>query len=243
MISSKVLVIALLLIVPITFSHGPMSAWERLGIYDPVNILILSSTISGLFILFSLLYRNKMGVDAKKIAFIFISVPIMAGTLYISGATVYQNIASVTGGPVHWHADYEIWACGQKYELADPSGLENRVGTPTVHEHNDNRIHIEGVLLDLEDASLHEFFESAGGEFTGDTLAMPTNAGLIRWTNGDLCSNRPARWYMFVNSVMNDKMGEYIISPYPDVPPGDKIKLVFTEKLPEQINSDLFEVP
>ena len=235
----KVYVIALTLLASPVFSHSDGTVWERLGVADPVSILAWASVISVLFILISIVYQKGMKEHAKKLSFVFISVPVLIGTVYLSGATIYLNMVSATGGPVHWHADYEVWACGVGYELVDPEGLENRVGSPTVHEHNDNRIHVEGVLLDLEDASMHEYFESVAGEFTGKRLSIPATDGQKTWTNGNLCNGLPARWYMFVNGKMNIDMEEYIISPYADVPPGDRIKFVFSEKPANEINPNL----
>lgn len=237
------IILILLLLVPVATAHGDVSVWDRLGIIDPLAVVLWASVISGLFIFFSLHHQKRMGGHAKKIAFLLIIMPVAAATLYLGGSTLYLNLASATGGPVHWHADYEVWACGEKYELMAPEGLENRVGTPTVHEHGDNRMHIEGVLLDKSEASLHEFFESTGGEFTGDSLRIITDEGMKGWTNGDLCNGKPARWHVFVNGKLSEEADMYIIAPYPDVPPGDRIKIVFSEKPPDKINPDLFEVP
>ncbi len=226
------------------YAHADnVGVWEKLGIPDPVNILIVGAGMSAFFIIVSVYYRKHMGEKAKKLAFIFIAVPVVISTIYVSASTVYLNVTSATGGPVHWHADYEVWVCGERHELIDPTGFENRVGTPTVHEHNDNRIHIEGVLLDLEDASLHEYFESIGGEFEDDLLTMPTHEGLMTWKNGDLCNGRPAQWHVFVNGNLAENGHEHIIAPYSTVPPGDVIKIVFTEKVPNLINTKLFEAP
>jgi hypothetical protein len=104
-------------------------------------------------------------------------VVIVSTTLTISAATVYLNVKSATGGPVHWHADFEIWACGNEIELRDPTGfLSNKIGTATYHEHNDKRVHLEGVPVDLPyDASLGKFMNVVGGQVNGNTLVVPLN--------------------------------------------------------------------
>lgn len=109
--------------------------------------------------------------------FIAIATVVAATTLTISGATIYLNVKSATGGPVHWHADVEFWACGNELELRDPSGaLSNKIGTPTLHEHNDKRIHLEGVPADLpHDASLGKFMNVIGGEVNRNSLVVPLN--------------------------------------------------------------------
>lgn len=233
-----------LLLAAFALAHGAEGGtWEKLGIPDPVGFLALGAIVSGFFVIASVYYRSRMGEHAKKLSFVLIAIPVVTSTLYMSAATVHLNLQSVTGGPVHWHADYEIWVCGEEHELIDPEGLANRVGTPTVHEHNDNRIHIEGVLLDLEEASLQEYFESIGGDFDGASMSIPTDEGLKGWENGDHCNGLPARWYVFVNEQLKEDGQEHVIAPYPTVPPGDMIKLVFTEKPAGNINPALFEVP
>ena len=232
----------MLLLPVVAFAHEEgMSLWEELGLPDPLSVLVWTGLIFALFTAFSIYYRNGMGKHAKKVVFACIVIPIVAGTLYLAGTTVYLNLISETGGPVHWHADYEVWACGVKYELADPHGLDNKVGSPVLHEHNDNRIHVEGVLLHREDASLNEFFRVIGGGFDGTTLSLPTNDGIKTWKNGDLCAGKPGKWYTFVNGQLSES--NHVLAGYTDVPPGDIIKVVFSEKDQGSINTKLFEVP
>jgi len=112
-----------------------------------------------------------------KPLYILMAAIVAAATLTISGATIYLNVNSATGGPVHWHADIEYWACDNELELRDPQGaLSNKIGTPTLHEHDDKRIHLEGVPVHLpEDASLGKFMEVVGGEVSKNSLVVPLN--------------------------------------------------------------------
>lgn len=121
--------------------------------------------------------RKKKTQALKLPIFVAIVVVVLGTTLTISGGTVYLNVKSATGGPVHWHADFEIWACGNEVELRDPTGfLSNKIGTATYHEHNDKRIHVEGVPIDLpHDYSLGKFFNVVGGGITNDSLVVPLN--------------------------------------------------------------------
>ncbi len=98
-------------------------------------------------------------------------------TLAISGATVALNINSSTGGPVHWGADYQIWACGNQLDLRNPQGLMgSRIGTPTLYEQNDGRIHYDGTPTNLPDeASLGKFMQVVGGEISDSSLVVPLN--------------------------------------------------------------------
>jgi hypothetical protein len=121
--------------------------------------------------------RKKKTQALKLPLFIAIMVVVLGTTFTISGGTVYLNLKSATGGPVHWHADFEVWACGNEVELRDPTGfLSNKIGTATYHEHDDKRIHVEGVPIDLPyDYSLGKFFNVVGGGISKDTLIVPLN--------------------------------------------------------------------
>jgi len=149
---------------------------------DSVNRLSLTVVTVASILLILLVVRALKVVKHKKKhlktpVFIAILVVVVGTTLTISGSTVYLNIASATGGPVHWHADIEFWACGNELELRNPTGLlSNKIGTATLHEHNDKRIHLEGVPVSLpEDASLGKFMHVIGGEVTNDSLTIPLN--------------------------------------------------------------------
>ena len=121
--------------------------------------------------------RKKKTQTLKLPIFVAIVVVVLGTTLTISGGTVYLNMKSATGGPVHWHADFEIWACGNEIELRDPTGfLSNKIGTATYHEHDDKRIHVEGVPTELPyDYSLGKFFNVVGGGISDDSLVVPLN--------------------------------------------------------------------
>ncbi len=235
----------ILLLSAASFSHiegteeGPSgTVWARLGIPEPLNVLYLVSLVSG-FSLFYAVFVKNTSEQTKKIVYFFIAAPIVIGTIYLAASTVYMNLTSETGGPVHWHADYEIWACGIQYSLGDPMGMENRVGSSAIHEHNDNRIHVEGVLLNKSEASLRNFFVQVGGNFDEDSLTLPTSEGVYTWNNRDKCNGKSAKWYVFVNDELNEDPHDYVISPWSNVPPGDRIKFVFTEKNLSQINTTL----
>lgn len=98
--------------------------------------------------------------------------------LFLAGSTVYLNVKSDSGGPVHWHADIEYWACGNQLELRNPTGtLSNKIGTSTLHEHDDQRIHLEGVVVDgIKDASLGKFMYVIDGAITDEALVMPLDS-------------------------------------------------------------------
>lgn len=120
--------------------------------------------------------KTKKGSKAKLPIFLGILITVLTTTTIISAGTVYLNVNSFAGGPVHWHADVEVWACGNELEMRDPRGfLSNKIGTATLHEHNDKRIHLEGVPVTPKDASLGKFMTVIGGQITKDTLVFPLN--------------------------------------------------------------------
>src|SRR4051794_6341558 len=106
---------------------------------DSYAILFGASVILALLVILALRKKHP-SEDLKKFLFSGIVIFVTAPTLYLSATTVYYNLVSASGGPVHWHADYELWNCGQEVNVKDPAGLlSNRIGTATLHEHNDNR--------------------------------------------------------------------------------------------------------
>lgn len=126
-------------------------------------------------------YLNKKHKNvfkqSKLLLFLLMTIPIVGTTLLLFSSTVYLNVKSESGGPVHWHTDIEFWACGAELELRDPTGaLSNKIGTATYHEHNDKRIHLEGVVVRKDtDASLKKFMEVTGGYINHDSIGMPLN--------------------------------------------------------------------
>jgi hypothetical protein len=56
---------------------------------------------------------------------------------------------------------------------------------------------------------------------------------------GDFCNEKPAKLYVFVNGNLIEAPSAYVIAPYEKVPPGDRIKIVFTEKALEEIDPNI----
>lgn len=146
-----------------------------------ISNLSFQSTVWGGVILITLiiiaaLVRERLP-KLKMPLFLASTFTVVSVTAILIGATIYLNVTSASGGPVHWHADTEIWACGQELELRDPTGaLSNKIGTSTLHEHNDKRIHLEGVVVNSSDASLGKYFHVLGGVLTENALKIPLNS-------------------------------------------------------------------
>jgi hypothetical protein len=170
-----------------------------------------------------------------KLLFILILLPVVITTGYLAYSTIHLNETSSSKGPVHWHADFEIWNCGQEVQLQKPSGFANKIGTATLHEHGDKRIHQEGVVYTSQDASLGNFFKVIGGEITSDFVVIPTNQGKISLVSGQICNGQPAKLQVFVYQVEGINYSQkkifnpadYVISPFSAIPNGDCIIVEF----------------
>jgi len=168
-----------------------------------------------------LTYKDSLIENQKQIIFGIIVALAIASTGYLVGNTVYMSVTSWSKGLVHWHADFEIWICGNKVVLPEATGLANRVGTAEVHHHGDYRIHLEGVMKEREDATLGNFFDAVDVPFS--------NERIINMDNGNYCPDgKKGNVKMFINGKLHegDYRG-YVISPYSQVPPGDFIRIVF----------------
>lgn len=193
-----------------------------------------------LLVVVSLFLKEKSD-RVKALLYAGIAIPIVLATLYLAGTTIYFNLISATGGPVHWHADYEVWACGEKLDLTDPQGFSNRIGSATFHEHNDDRIHVEGAVVDPKDVSLGKFFEFVGGELHEDHLSYATNEGVKEYNNGDQCPDGTAGTLQVFLYKTNEEektfhqeklvdFPDYVISPEGVIPPGDCLIIEFGEE-------------
>lgn len=141
-----------------------------------MRTVLTASVVLVVLVLITVAIKDKHK-RLKPPLFIMIITTMVLSTLMLLASTVYLNVKADSGGPVHWHADFEIWACGNQLELRDPTGLlSNKIGTATLHEHNDQRIHLEGVVVHKkEDASLGKFFHVVGGTVTDSALVVPLN--------------------------------------------------------------------
>lgn len=237
--------ILLFSILSIAYAHGEeleediFTIEEYLTSTSVAYILIAAFIVTAL-ILFSIFYKKKTE-KMKWLLFITISLSILVATLYSAIATIYLNQISETKGPVHWHADFEVWNCGKKIDLKEPEGLSNRIGTPTLHEHGDDRFHIEGIVIESHDVALSNLFKSMGGSLSENYLAIPTNDGIAEMRTGNFCDGKEGRLQVFAYKVTNPEQTEkweftqeklldftdYVLSPYPNVPPGDCIIIEF----------------
>lgn len=241
-------VLLIMIIISSVLAHEEVEQDHGLALkQQAAQALFVAGIFIFILILIAIIADHKRTEHTKWILFLAIVIPALAATGYVALTTIYINQISATQGPVHWHADFEIWNCGEKIELKDPRGLSNRIGTPIFHEHNDNRIHLEGVPINLEDFALHHFIEVVGGVMTEERLSIPTNTGMIARDIGDNCNGKPGKIQLFVYEVVNpEEKGnwqyqqrkiipptDYLLQPYSAVPPGSCIIIEFSEEKEE----------
>lgn len=221
-----------------------------------LRVVAVASLVLVVLVILSIILRDRLP-PLKPWLFGALSLTLILPTLFLAISTVYLNVKSDSGGPVHWHADFELWACGQQLELRDPTGfLSNKIGTATLHEHNDQRIHLEGVAVNVhEDASLGKFMRVIGGEVSSDSYTVPLNAEqtppavltdyvttnadgpYASFISGQSCAGQPAEVQVFAyrfdpttNTYSQRKLDDpaaWVIAPESQVPPGDCLIIDF----------------
>lgn len=168
---------------PVDDIEGDVNSLSIRAIGYAVVLLIL------LLVLATVIVKNKRYHALKTPLFVAIAATIVVPSLILVGSTIYINAISESKGPVHWHTDIEFWVCGQEIELRDPYAfLSNKIGTSTYHEHDDKRIHLEGVVIEKEyDASLEKFMAVTEGAITNEQIIIATDPDLFENdTDGDV---------------------------------------------------------
>jgi hypothetical protein len=222
----------LILLLPI-YAHGDIDDGHNEKedkepfVLTPPNLVKIVS-VWVLIITIFLFSCKKQAHKHKHLFFWILAIPIIAASLYLAIDTIQHNVTSVTKGPVHWHADYQVWTCDEQLDLIDPKGLKNKIGNPVFHEHNDGRIHVEGAVQKLEDVNLKNYFNAIGGQFSNDKVSYPTNDGLVTYQNGETCNQEPSTLKVYVNGKIVENPATYVLTPHTQVPPGDCIIIEFS---------------
>lgn len=206
-------------------------------------------------------------------------VAILLPTLWAAGAFVHESETSWSNGEVHWHADFEVLVEEngelQRKNLVDPGKfcedtkhessymckLSDRTGSTEYHEHNDQRIHLEGTFKEREDASLSDFFETFGGELTNSRMVYPTNNGVVNVSN-DVDRNlkiivqkgvvNQREWCIVGSDAQLDDICEshgeradspqkYIVSPHTQGPTLDDVYIIYDSESPSDALQNLRE--
>jgi hypothetical protein len=243
--ATLVVLILVSVVIPLVAAHEDESDSEK-GVElktRAMSVIMISSILVTALVILAIISKERFH-NHKKMLFSLMVIPIVAATFYAAGTTIYLNQISLTKGPVHWHADFEVWNCGKKLELINPQEFSNRVGTPVFHEHNDFRIHVEGVVVEEEDISLGNFLRVIGGSLTADTLAVPTPEEMMVMHDGDACNGQPGKIQAFLYRVVNpeaqgqwiyaqekiENITGYVVAPYSYVPPGDCLIIEFYQE-------------
>lgn len=199
------------------------------SLLDPLLYIKISAAILLFGTVIALQSAIKLNENLKKIVFALIVGPALISSLYLGGHTIYENSISATKGPVHWHADYQVWLCNERIDLIDPKGLLNNVGIPLLHEHNDDRMHIEGTVMDLQHVSLGSYFDAIGGTLSDSEISYKGNDKLHVYKNGDKCPGEVVEGTLqvYVNGKKEQNPSRYVLAPHSQVPPGDCIIFEF----------------
>jgi len=224
-----------------SFDSSNVAALDAIIRSNSITYTIWASVLLLILTVISAVVR-KPNNFVKILLFVSMILIISANTLYLAGATIYKNERSITKGPVHWHADMEVWDCGKELDLIDPVGWSNKIGTPILHEHNDKRIHVEGVVLTDDYASLGNYFKVIGGRLTQYELTYPAIDGTIARAHGDDCNGAPGMVQVFVYKTEGDTFWQekimnpedYILSGDSGVPPGDCIIVEFDSMIKDK---------
>lgn len=200
----------------------------------PSPSVILGIGVLCILTFFAIIFIKKKWKNyEKKIIFWSFAIVISIVTLYLLFYTLLVNLSSETKGPVHWHADFEIWVCGEKQTLPESKGLSGKVGTSLLHHHNDYRIHVEGTVMNKAEVSLGNFFAAIDGALADSYIGIPQNDDSIKyWHNGDRCfDGHVGTLSLYVTKGQSvttvENIAAYVISSETNVPPGDTLKLVF----------------
>ena len=202
----SIAVFLLLAAVLAVYAHGGMNegADDEKSVDQQIkgaslNVVYIGTGIMLVLICFALMNKSKSNTP-KVLIFGAMTVVILVTSVYVASSTIYLNLLSPSKGPVHWHADFEVWDCGQKLDMAGNHGLS---GTPTLHDHGDSRIHMEGVPVNMDDASISKFFQVIGGKLTKDSLTLLMHGDIVSMRDDDKCNGAPGEMQVFVYKVSN----------------------------------------
>lgn len=195
---------------------------------NPLTFIWISLALGAVMTLLSFLFGDKLSHGGKILFFSLIAVPILLSSIYMGAHTVHENIISETGGPVHWHVDYQVHVCGERLDLINPTGLNNKIGSPLFHEHNDDRVHIEGTVMNVQSVDLQSYFAVIGGSLTETSLTYrDENKGLVEVQNGDLCNGQESTLNIYINGQQVEDPLNHVPYPHAMVPPGDCVIVEF----------------
>ncbi|MBI4141165.1 hypothetical protein HY485_04990 [Candidatus Woesearchaeota archaeon] len=119
---------------------------------------------------------------------------------------------------VHAHAYIDIFVCGKQIDLPranEGTNAHNKkfVGIPLLHTHDDNVMHLEGVVRNIDEIKLGRFFDAMNVQFDSTKV--------FNTSNGDLCNGKQGTWKMYVNGKETNKFRDYV--PFNTIEPEKQI--------------------
>jgi len=139
----------------------------------------------------------------KKIRNLVILILVLVGIGYfIFFLFTTEKVESYSGGQVHWHSRINVFICGNKFAMPNPFGNQH-LGSPLLHTHDDQLIHIEGTVWNPEDITVGKYMEVIGLNFK--------DGELIDKENGDLCGDESGNVKLVVEGVENSELTNYVI--------------------------------
>lgn len=233
------------------FTGGAVTLFPNVDFVGYVEMVLGAGTLA-LLVLAGLAFLNEDGLTMKDKNLLMngFLVAVLVPSFYTAGAFIHESQTSWSQGEIHWHADFEVIVDGERQDLIDPGNfcgssymcnLNDRTGSTEYHDHNDNRIHLEGVFKERDDATLSAFFETFGGTLTQEKLVMPTDDG---WINVTDSGNKTLK-VIVENGVGSDRNWRfvdpesYVISPYKQGPLLDNMFIIYDDTPREEALQDL----
>lgn len=240
----------------------------------------LTAGVVSLFLLAAIsFWREKsLTMHDKNILMKGFIVAILFPSFFAAGAFIHESQTSWSGGEVHYHADMEFFVNDggeiKRLNLVDPQqfckdtshessymcSINDRTGSTEYHEHNDQRLHLEGVFKTKEDASLGTFFKIIGGELSNQRFVIPSTEGVKTYeedaNNNLVIAVRQGvggsrEWCLIGENVSDDNLcttsygwkannpDKYIISPYQSGPNLDDIFIIYDNVSDNEVLTDL----
>ena len=107
----------------VTAHEEKNSVSKENGVKISLILIVLASINAVILVVISCISKKY-----KRALFLGIVIPIAIATIFLVSSTIITNIHSSSDGPVHWHADYELWACEEKLNVINPTGLSIMLG-------------------------------------------------------------------------------------------------------------------
>lgn len=259
------------LVAGIAATVGSITFFPEFAFVDHVIPMFqLGFVITILLAALSFYREEELNMKDKSILMNGFLVAILIPSFYAAGAFMHESQTSWSGGEVHYHADFELLVEEngelQELDLVDPGEfcettshessvmckLSDRTGSKEYHEHNDDRVHLEGVFKTKRAASLAAFFEQFGGVLENGKLTAPTNNGLVtKQDDGNKSlkvlvrrgTGATRHWCIIGDQLPREDVckddysgepanspAEYVISPYSRGPNLDDIFVVYDSK-------------